>query len=230
MTVVAIHQPNYLPWLGYFHKVASADVFVFLDDAQFSKNSFINRVRVLSPSGARWLTVPVSARLGTRINDVPVAAHGWEDDHQRRLASYYAKAPCAASVLLELATWYRDVSDLSLAEANIALVQRVAAALSLTTDFVRSSELGLAGLAADERLAAIAATLAPGSTYLSGAGGRSYQREEIFAARDVSLRYQEFRHPEYPQASTEFVPGLSVVDAACAVGWEAVADIVRTAA
>ena len=77
MTVVAVHQPNYLPWLGYFYKIACADVFIFLDDVQFSKNSYINRVRILHAQRSHWLTIPVSVTLGDPINRVRPARADW---------------------------------------------------------------------------------------------------------------------------------------------------------
>ena len=75
---VAIHQPNYLPWMGYFHKMHHADVFIFLDDVQFTKGSHINRVKILSGKGPRWLTVPVvKVKLGQNIIDVRPSSNNW---------------------------------------------------------------------------------------------------------------------------------------------------------
>src|SRR3546814_3690829 len=87
--IVAIHQPNYLPWLGYFHKIARADVFVFLDDVQFSKNGYTNRVRILGDGAARWLTIPAAVHLGDPIGAVRPARPDWcrSEEHTSELQS-----------------------------------------------------------------------------------------------------------------------------------------------
>ena len=74
MTAVAIHQPHYLPWLGYLAKWAAADVFVFLDTVQYTKNGWQNRNRIKTATGPQWLTVPVHAKLGMGIDAVTVAS------------------------------------------------------------------------------------------------------------------------------------------------------------
>ncbi|MFQ5915470.1 MAG: WbqC family protein, partial [Nitrospinota bacterium] len=79
--IVAIHQPNYFPWLGYFYKIAMADVFVFLDDAQFSKNSLINRNRIAGSNGVQWLTVPVHHRIRQAINETRFGYPNWGKKH-----------------------------------------------------------------------------------------------------------------------------------------------------
>src|SRR3989441_9517724 len=90
---VAIHQPHYLPWLGYFAKWAAADRFIFLDTVQYEKNGWQNRNRVKTPDGSRWLTVPVHARLGTPIHDVAIdTAQPWRERPLRAIEQGYAKA------------------------------------------------------------------------------------------------------------------------------------------
>ncbi|PYN14894.1 MAG: hypothetical protein DME05_13725, partial [Candidatus Rokuibacteriota bacterium] len=92
---IAIHQPHYLPWLGYFAKWAAADLFVFLDTVQFEKNGWQNRNRIKTRDGARWLTVPVRASLGTPIKDVTIdERQPWPGRHLRMIEHAYAKAPC----------------------------------------------------------------------------------------------------------------------------------------
>ena len=83
--IVAIHQPNYIPWSGYFYKILKSDVFIFLDDAQYTKNSFINRNRIKTPTGEAWLTVPVKASLTDKINEVVYADAQWKKKHIKSL-------------------------------------------------------------------------------------------------------------------------------------------------
>ena len=89
--IISIHQPNYIPWIGYFSKIKSSNHFVFLDDAQYSKNNYINRVKVLSPSGfGKWITIPVSYQYTDLIREV-VAVDGWTKAHLDILRNYYSK-------------------------------------------------------------------------------------------------------------------------------------------
>jgi len=227
MTTVAIHQPNYLPWLGYFAKIARADAFVFLDDAQFTKGGYTNRVRILSAKGPRWLTVPVAVSLGDAIDRVRPSATGWPRAHLDLLRNEYRKAACFKQVLPDLSDMLLSVPEGSLAEVNAHLVRAVARRLGLSCSFLRSSELGVAG-AADDRLVEITAAVAPGGSYLSGQGGARYQDPEKFKAAGLGFAYLGFAHPSYAQGAMarDFVPGLSVLDAAMHLGWEGAAHLV----
>lgn len=227
MTVVAIHQPNYLPWLGYFHKIAQADVFVFLDDVQFSKNSFTNRVKVMSPGGPKWLTQPVSFHFGDPIGAVRPARPDWAAAHLETLRQYYRKAPAFRAVHEDLAATVGALpGDADLAAINRALVEAVAGRLGLTCRFVTSSSLALAGdVASDDRLVEIVAAVAPGGAYLSGKGGAKYQDPDKFAAAGLGFRYTDFAHPVYDQGRASFEPGLSILDAAYRLGWAGAARL-----
>ena len=90
--MLSAHQPAYLPWLGYLDKIASADVFVFLDDVQFEKNSFINRNRIKTSQGAQWLTVPVRMKghmYATLLNTSMDDSQPWRRKHLAAVALNY---------------------------------------------------------------------------------------------------------------------------------------------
>lgn len=227
MTAVAIHQPNYLPWLGYFAKMARADVFVFLNDAQFSKQSYINRVQILRDDGARWLTVPVHVSLGQAINEVRPAKAGWVRAHLDTLRGAYSAAPAFQAVWPDIEKLYGRLADADLAAINRRLIERIAAHLGLAPEFRASSELATASATADDRLIAIVREIAPGGAYLSGKGGTKYQDPAKFASAGLTLDYVEFEHPRYEQTSEEFVAGLSVLDAVFHLGWDCAAALVR---
>lgn len=205
---VAIHQPNYVPWAGYFYKIAQCDHFVFLDDAQYTKNSFINRNRIKTPQGEHWLTIPVSVNLGQLICEVPVKS-GWAEKHIKTLHQNYAKTPGYKIYIDGIAEILR-AEHANLAELNIALVGHLCELLGITTPYVRSSALGIDGNS-DERLAAITAHLG-GDIYLSGFGGANYQLEQTFAARNIGLETYRFRPPIYQQTRGDFLAGLSILD------------------
>jgi hypothetical protein len=220
--VIAIHQPNYLPWLGYFHKIACADAFVFLEAAQYSKGSYTNRVRILRGGKPAWLTQPIRQGLGQPIAEVGFAAADWPRRHLDALRSAYAKAPAFAEAWPALAALYESVPLDSLAAANRHLIEGLARRLRLSAQFARDDELGVAGLEGDDRLVALVNAVAPGSAYLSGKGGGNYQDPAKFEAAGLTLHYAAFTPTPYAQAGGgTFVPGLSIADALFSLGIEA---------
>jgi hypothetical protein len=228
-TYVAIHQPNYLPWLGYFHKIARADVFVFLDDVQFSKGSYTNRVQILSPSGAKWLTIPVRVSLGQAIREIGIASPIWRVDHVDALRKAYAGAPAFAAVWPEIRDALLGAEGDELVEVNIGLVTFLAERLGLRCQFRRSSELQLQS-ASDDRLIEITAQVSPSGTYLSGKGAAKYQDPDKFLRASLSFEYVSYSPPTYLQLTQpgqpDFVPGLSVLDAVFHLGWCGAAELV----
>ena len=218
--IVAIHQPNYLPWLGYFHKIARADVFVFLDDVQFSKGSYTNRVRILRDGRAAWLTQPVRHGLGQPINAVGFAQPDWPQRHRDGLRGAYGRAACFRQLWSEIAALYDDLPAAGLAAVNQVLIERIAGRLGLDCEFRLSSALGHGAQSGDARLAALVAEIAPSGTYLSGAGGANYQSEATFTAAGLTLAYGDYTPPRYDQGGGDFLAGLSIVDAVFALGWE----------
>ena len=226
MTIVAIHQPNYLPWLGYFWKIARADIFVFLDDTQFSKGGYTNRVQIAAFDTPRWMTLPVTHAFGDTIDRVGIAKPGLGRAHLDVLFQTYRDASARRTVWPFVEALLGEDAELNLARRNEALVEALARRLGGATRFVRSSELGI-GDSADERLANIVERLAPGGIYLSGKGAKAYQSETTFAARGVTLRYSSFSPAPYPRGAAPFVPGLSILDALFHLGFDATAELLR---
>jgi hypothetical protein len=217
--IVAVHQPNYLPWLGYFYKIAHCDIFVMLDDVQFTKNGYQNRTRIKGPKEAVWLTQPVrqSGRSLQTTDTVEFDSNrfDWRDKHLKSLVANYSRAAHAHEILDACRAWLGGTSPY-MATTNIQIIQAVARLLGLGTEIVVSSTLGV-DLAKGDRLAEICRRLGA-STYLSGHGARSYQHEEQFRDRGIELVYSDFAVREYPQLWGEFCPGLSIVDALFNVG------------
>lgn len=226
--IVAIHQPNFLPWLGYFHKIARADAFVFLDDAQYTKNSFINRVRVLGPDGPRWLTLPVSYDFGEPIDRVRPARPDWPSRHLDTLRTLYGDAPAFREVWPKLAEMIAAAPAADLAAINRHLIEAAAGELGLSCRFLAASDMDVPGKA-DDRLVGLVAAVEPGAVYLSGEGGAKYQDADKFSAAGLSLTYAGFAHPAYPQGRADFEAGLSVVDAVFHLGWAGAAELLASA-
>ena len=228
--VVAIHQPNFFPCLGYFDKIARADVFVVLDNVQFPKKggTWTNRVRLLVNGEASWVTMPiVRAYHGLRLiremeidNTTP-----WRARVLKTIEVNYRRAPYFEDAFPFLEKLVTDPTP-SLAEYNVAAIRALATALSLdAAKLVVGSTLDVDGSATDLLIATVKAV--GGTAYLCGGGAAGYQDDEKFAAADVDLVYQDFVHPVYPQSGTrEFVPGLSVIDALMNCSWKETAALV----
>ena len=210
--LVAIHQPEHMPWLGFFEKLLRADVFVLLDDVQFSKGDFQNRNRVKGRGGAQWLTVPVAQRFGQRINEVEVAGDAWRAKHWKTLRSCYARA----ARFEEFAGGFEELYGRSwpkLSELNVAAIRLLARAFGLKKEFVFSSTLGATGQKSELVLNICKAVGA--SRYYSGRAGASYLDADAFRGAGIEIVVQKFEHPVYEQQFTEaqgFVANLSALD------------------
>lgn len=213
--IAAIHQPNFFPWLGYFNKIARCDVFVVLDDVQYQKtgSSWSNRVKLLVGGEPRWVTAPVRRRPHgtTRIDELSWAGDPWREKLLRTLASNYAGAAFYCETMELLEPLVRN--DETLVERyNMHAVQAICAALGLGRTFVSASRFRIDS-GSNERLIELCRAV-DCDTYLAGGGAQEYQHDDLFAAAGVALRYQDFRHPTYPQRGVrDFVPGLSIIDA-----------------
>jgi hypothetical protein len=230
VTVVAIHQPTFLPWLGWWDKLVRADVLVLLDDVQFSKKggTWMNRVRMLVGGEARWVTMPVDrAYSGIRsVREMRIdESKPWREKLFSTIRGSYAGAPFAAEVLPVVDEALAAQTD-RVAELNERTIRLLADRLGLdTSKLVRQSELGVSG-SGTELLIGLCRAVG-GHTYLSGDGSDGYLEKDAFAAAGLGLAFQEFSPPRYPQPVDTYVPGLSVVDALMNCGWEATAALVR---
>ncbi|WP_323720622.1 WbqC family protein [Acetomicrobium sp.] len=211
--IVGIHQPNFLPWLGYFYKIAQCDVFVLLDNVQYTKNSFINRNRIKTPRGADWLTVPViiKGRFGQLIRDVEVnGTVDWRKKHLRTLEINYRKAKYFEPIFEGLMAIYLANDWENLCELNIRLLNWTLSILGLKKQLVLASSLHVDG-ESTQLLIDIIKKLG-GHEYISGFGGAHYQEEELFEKAGIMLTYYDFKHPVYPQLWTGFIHNLSIID------------------
>jgi len=221
--VVAIHQPNFVPWLGFFHKLAHANTFILLDTVQFSTGSYTNRAGVRFTEGAKWLTVPVKHHFGQLIRDVAIVqTEPWRATHLATLRMCYGKYPFFDEVFPLAEKWYGETQGDWLSAFNENIIRRVAELLGLHTEIVRSSTLGCSGAKAD--LILCLARSVGASVYLSGQGGANYQDEHEFERAGIVLRYSDFVHPVYQQRQLPFIAGLSILDMLFSCGPTAVRD------
>jgi hypothetical protein len=227
MKVAAIHQPQYLPYLGFFHKVNQANVFVVMDDVQFQRRGVQHRNRIKTPSGPRWITVPVlrsarpqgsDGRSEQVTNDVLIDRNdAWQRRHLTALRLSYARSPF-------FERYWDPLEDLldrpweRLVDLNNATTRWSMDAMGIATPSLLMSSLDVEG-AASELLVNICSAIGA-DRYISGPGGKRYIDQDLFEAAGIEVLWQEFESPQYiqpfPQAG--FAPDLSVVDALFSCG------------
>jgi len=220
VTALAIHQPHYMPWLGYLAKWAAADQFVFLDTVQYEKNGWQNRNRIKTAAGPRWITVPVHARLGTPVSEVEVdAAQPWRARHLRAIEQAYEAAPHLPSHHEALRRLY--ATDWTrLAPLAVASAQWLAGAVGIDTPARLASTLTITAGDPTERLIELCRAVGA-DTYLAGRDGARYMDAARFAAAGIRVRYQTYAHPAYAQLHGEFAPNCSGLDLLLTHGHEA---------
>jgi hypothetical protein len=207
----SVHQPQYLPWLGYFDKIDRADVFVLLDTVQFKKNEWQNRNRIKTAQGMQWITVPVLYRFPQLIQDVEINnRENWQHKQRQTILSNYRKAPCWSM----LEPFFEEIFSTDwdmIAKLNIHVVKRLAAILGIETPLFVVSDMGIFPEDPDERLIAITRHFGA-DAYLAGSGGHGYMDLEKYRESGVDVIFQEYRHPVYAQLYGDFEPFMSVID------------------
>lgn len=214
---VAIHQPHFLPWLGYLHRMAQVDLFVLLDHVQFERRNYQNRTLIRMNGEARWLSVPVVQRSQKeRIVDKEVdnrldGSKWWSPSHFNTLRHAYRESRHFGAYAGELKRLFDTRWD-KLVDLNQAALDFLREAFGIGTRLARSSELAVEGARADLILNICKAVGA--RTLLAGFGGsRGYLDADVFAAHGVHVAYHQFEHPVYAQCGPQpFIKGLSAVD------------------
>jgi len=224
-----IHQPNFFPWLGYFDKIARADIFIILDDVQFPKTggTWSNRVKLHISGEERWVTAAIDRNYsGTRtICEMRfLVDNPWREKMLKSIESNYRRHPFFVETMTVIEPLLLN-RESNIAVYNIQAITRIAQELGLDTSKFRCSSDFSAEGHSNELLCSLT-TLSGCSTYMCGGGADGYQDDALFEQRGVKLQYQSFSHPRYPQQDQELcVPGLSVIDAAMNLGWKGVASL-----
>jgi hypothetical protein len=207
------HQPNYLPWLGFFDKMRHCDIFIIEDNVQYEQQGFTNRNRIKTPHGPKWLTVPVEHVGGPLpINEVKIsncAEPDWAKRHWLTLKHNYGKAPfwedfCGFFEQTYALEWKM------LLDLNLHFIKGIMNILEISTPLVMASSLGVSERKSEGVLAKCKAVGA--DTQLCGNGAKEYLDLTKFEKEGITVVFQDFCHPIYPQLQNEFIPNLSVVD------------------
>jgi hypothetical protein len=211
--LAAIHQLHYLPWLRYIEKIDRADVFVALDDVQYTKNGFQNRNKIKNAAGWMYLTVPIKERAGQRLDEVEIAeVNGWNERHWRALQSNYGRAPYFKKYARPLAEIYgRSWTHLN--PLNWEMLTYLCSALGIDTPLVRSSRLGVEGKAT-QRLIQICRAVGADRYYSGSYAAQTYLDAAAMESAGIEVVLQEWTCPTYQQCFPQvgFIPDLSVMD------------------
>ena len=227
--IVGIHQPNYLPWLGYFRKIALCDVFVFFDHAQLpGGSSFVTRNRIKTANGELWLAVPITSKGSFPIiADAQIANHRWVRKHLLTLSMNYGHSRWKSLIEDEIAPILMGRHEY-LADLNIALIKSLCKLMGIEkTVFLRATAMNLRSGTAESIPEILEATSATVYATGSGAGMLRYLDEEKLLRQGVETYFVPSDFPQYPQNYGEFRPSLSIVDALLNVGPEETARLLK---
>jgi hypothetical protein len=210
--VVVIHQPDFLPWLGFFDRWRRSDLYIVLDDVQFLRRGWHHRDKIKTAAGVQWLTVPVmkKGKYLQLIREVEIDySTDWRSKHLRTIEVNYKRA-CAFDYFIEKIKGIYNKKPRFLVELNLLLLQLMAEELGIDVPFVLASDYHV-NSSSTRRLVELMKAV-EGTHYLSGTGARNYLDESLFEQEGILLNWQQFNHPVYPQLHGDFVPGLSVLD------------------
>lgn len=226
--LMSAHQPNFLPYLGFFDKMMRSDVFVIRDEVQFVERDYHhrNRIRIGSPGSqppqCKWIRVPVAKerkdlrdiRIQNEVKDKNVP---WNIFMLRQIRSNYETAPHFRDYFPELDSILRDHTDW-LIDLNMAIIDWLRCCFGIDTEIVWASQLHHEKTGDPTADLVKIAEAVGADVYLSGSGGRNYLNQASFDARDIAVQFQSFRHPVYEQRYPGFLPNLAAIDALFNVG------------
>ena len=208
---VAMHQPNYIPWCGYFSKMYACDLFIIADDLQMSGGkSFVYRNRIRTWHGVIWLSIPTNRSINDRILDIKFADNKWSKQHLNLLKHSYKRTRYFDEVFSMLEPIYNNSGEF-LVDYNIILIKTIATYLGINCEIAMTSKIK-SSYTKDDRIIDLCKKTGC-DTYISGKGGQNYQDPEKFKAAGIKLDVRIYEPIPYPQIHGDFIPGLSIIDA-----------------
>ena len=220
--VLAIDQPNYIPWKGYFDIIHDVDLFVFYNDVQYTTRDWRNRNKILTPNGEKWLTVPVGNDTRRLIYEVEMADTSWQKNHFDTIRFAYGKAPYFKKYADFLEEVYLKREWKYLYELDQYMTVHIAQDfLGLKTRFADSRDYTTHGVK-HEKLLSLIESVGNVSVYESGPAAKNYMIEQDYINEGIEIRWKSYAgYPEYPQNSDVFTHQISILDLLFHVGEEA---------
>lgn len=213
--IITIHQPEHLPWLGFFNKLSKAEVFVILDSVPYRKNYFQNRNKIIGSNGEQYIGIPTVnvGHIEGTIASTKIAVdgnHKWKTKYLNTIKMSYGKYPFFEEVysMVEKAI---SIETEFLEDINVAIIKSFADCLGFHPEYIRSSDLNAKGAKSD--LILDICKVLNASTYIAGPSGRDYLNMQSFMDANIKIVFNDYIHPQYPQKRVkEFVPYLSSLD------------------
>ena len=210
--ILTAQQPVYLPWIGLFHKIALADKFVFFNEVQYLPKDWMNRNKIKTAAGEIWLTVPV-LRKGYRerkTSEIEINnSTNWQKKHLKSILLNYKKAPYFDNY----ASFFEDVYNKKwryLSDLNEYMLRWFIEQLNIKVEFLKASDFNFHGTKSD--LVLDMCKQLGADAYIFGALGRDYANADDFAKAGITVFFQDYKHPTYPQIQGDFVSHLSIID------------------
>lgn len=226
---VVIHQPDFLSYLGFFHRFLFADIWVILDTVQYmsgTSSSWQNRDKIKTAQGERWLTLSLQkAHIGTAINNILLSKNEWRKNNLNLIKNSYGKAPYYGEIMHFINDLYSFECD-KLVEFNIKSAEMLMGLFNITIKTVLASDLEIKGKSNDLLVDILKKIKA--DKYLSGVGARAYFDPAPFNEAGIEVIWQDFKHPVYPQLHGKFIPYLSSIDLLFSCGIEKSRKILRS--
>ncbi len=223
--IVFVHQPEYMPWLGFFDKLARCDTFVIYDDAQYQHGGYHNRNKIRTIQGWEWLTIPIVHNHPQMIKDVKISGKEWVKKHLSMIVHNYEKTPYFREYFPLIEEVLNSNHQL-LIDLDMHLIKVFSNILSIESKMIRSSEFPYFGAEKNEKLVSMCRLLRA-DTYLAGSGGRNYVNGELFSKADVTIQWHAYDHPIYQQKFEGFQPNLSIIDLLFNLGPKAKGTILK---
>ncbi|NPE27882.1 WbqC family protein [Methanococcoides sp. SA1] len=209
MTVIAIHQPNYLPYLGFFDKMKKADLFIIYDDAQFNSRDFQQRNKIRTSINWNWLNVPIIKEKKS-INKIKIRSdENWNKKHFNSIRANYSKASYYSEYCRIFEQIYENNYEY-LVDLNMDIIKAMCKCFNINTEIRLSSEFNIKSKSTRKLIELVSAC--DGDTYLSGSGGNNYMDTSMFIESHINLIYQDFIPPVYSQRYPGFISNLSAID------------------
>jgi hypothetical protein len=226
MKTVVIHQPDFIPYLGFFHRLLHADLYIVLDDVQFLRRGWHHRDKIKTPQGDKWFTLGLQkSPQDEKINNILLNHENWKQEHLNLLIQNYKKAPYYNQIFPYIELLYSNKFD-KMIDFNMLSITMLMKLFNISIEMEYSSKYNLQ-TKSNELLADLLKKV-KATNYLSGIGAKDYFDSKPFDNANIEVIWQDFKHPVYPQLHGEFIPYLSSIDLLFNCGIDKSREILRS--